>query len=199
MILLPRSSYILQNDHSMITYKPNFFNALESEEFFEFFLEKMPWVHDEAVIYGKHIVTKRKIAWYGDSGFDYNYSGKTRIAHIWTPELVALKRKLENHCGEIFNSCLLNLYHDGSEGMAFHSDDQNHLKPNSSVAIISLGAERYFKIRETKTRFLQSKTLLSSGSLLVMSGECQKHYQHEIPKMAAIKTPRISLTWRSMK
>jgi alkylated DNA repair dioxygenase AlkB len=185
--------------NSVVTYSPKFYTDEESEILFDLFLSETQWTHDEAFIYGKLITTKRKIAWFADSGFDYNYSGRSRIAQSWNPTLFAIKEKLEKDTQASYNSCLLNLYHDGTEGMAYHSDDQNHLIPDSPVAIISLGCERYFKLRETQNHSQQWKVLLEAGSLLVMSGESQKHFQHEIPKMAAAKTPRISLTWRSMK
>jgi alkylated DNA repair dioxygenase AlkB len=172
---------------------------LEARSCFDYFLSNLIWSHDEARIYGKTIITKRKIAWFADKDFDYNYSGISRIAQDWDPILLKIKAKLELETGCKFNSCLLNLYHNGAEGMAWHSDDQNHLDPEfTTVAIISLGAERFFKLRETVKKANQFKTTLEEGSLLLMLDQTQKYYQHEIPKMSAIKTIRISMTGRSM-
>jgi alkylated DNA repair dioxygenase AlkB len=198
-MLLDITLQTLIPDPCLTTYQGEFLSAVESQMLYDYFLHHIQWAHDKAVIYGKRIVTKREIAWFADSGFDYNYSGASRIAQPWDKKVLEIKEKLEYHTGSTFNSCLLNLYHDGSEGMAWHSDDQNHLEPDSPVAIISLGAERFFKLRETKDRDNQHKITLEQGSLLIMAGQTQAHWQHEIPKMAAIKTPRISLTWRSMK
>jgi alkylated DNA repair dioxygenase AlkB len=195
---------LIQNNHTLIpdpcltTYQNGFISLEESQLLYDYFLNHIQWAHDEAVIYGKRIITKREIAWFADSGFDYNYSGASRIAQPWDKKVLEIKEKLEYQTGAKFNSCLLNLYHDGSEGMAWHSDDQNLLEPDSPVAIISLGAERFFKLCETKAHENQRKLILEQGSLLLMTGQTQAFWQHEIPKMAVIKTPRISLTWRSM-
>jgi alkylated DNA repair dioxygenase AlkB len=210
MSLFQQPNILIDTNNSNVTYQPEFLAALESQEYFDYFLNNLIWSHDEARIYGKTIITKRKIAWFAEKDFDYNYSGISRIAQDWDPLLLKIKSKLEQETGCTFNSCLLNLYHDGKEGMAWHSDDQNHLDPESTtVAIISLGAERFFKLRETPTKnspaqgMSQSdrgtfKLTLEQGSLLLMLGQTQKYYQHEIPKMAAIQDIRISLTWRTM-
>jgi alkylated DNA repair dioxygenase AlkB len=197
MSLIPNKT-ILIGDPCLTTYQNNFLSEVEVAVFYEYFMTNIRWAHDEAVIYGKRIITKREIAWFADKGFDYNYSGASRIAQAWDKKVLEIKSKLENETGHTFNSCLLNLYHDGNEGMAWHSDDQNHLETDSPVAIISLGAERYFKLRETKIRDNQRKIVLEQGSLLIMAGQTQTYWQHEIPKMSGIKSPRISLTWRSM-
>jgi alkylated DNA repair dioxygenase AlkB len=200
MSIFNQSDIVLSTDNSLITYKDGFLSFEESQSLYEYFLNNLNWVHDEAVIYGKKIVTKRKICWFADSGFDYNYSGASRIANEWNPTVQNIKNTLETETGFGFNSCLLNLYPTGEQGMAWHSDDQNHLDPDSTtVAIISLGAERYFKVRETKLSSNQYKLLLEKGSLLLMQNQTQQYYQHEIPKMLAIKSPRISLTFRTMK
>jgi alkylated DNA repair dioxygenase AlkB len=197
MLLSTANQTLIQNP-CLTTYQSGFLSSEESEIYYNYFLNHIKWAHDEAVIYGKRIITKRKIAWFAGSGFDYNYSGASRIAQPWDKKVLEIKAKLEAQTGYTYNSCLLNLYHDGSEGMAWHSDDQNHLEPDSPVAIVSLGAERFFKLRETKARDNQRKITLEQGSLLLMTGETQAYWQHEIPKMATIKTPRISLTLRSM-
>jgi alkylated DNA repair dioxygenase AlkB len=199
MSLTPQNTTIIDANNSLVTYQSEFLTPLEVESLFEYFLQNLNWQHDTAKIYGKTIITKRKIAWFADSNLNYNYSGTNRVANgIWNDRVLEIKNKLEKATGFTFNSCLLNLYHNGTEGMAWHSDDQNHLEPDSPVAIISLGAERFFKLRETVKKDNHHKVTLEKGSLLLMLGETQKHYQHEIPKMAAIKEPRISLTWRSM-
>jgi alkylated DNA repair dioxygenase AlkB len=211
MSLIPQPNIIIDSNNSKVTYQPEFLTNLEARSCFDYFLSNLVWSHDEARIYGKTIITKRKIAWFADKDFDYNYSGISRIAQDWDPLLLKIKAKLEQEAGCTFNSCLLNLYHSGTEGMAWHSDDQNHLDPESTtVAIISLGAERFFKLRETPTKNSPAqgmsqgdkgtfKLTLEKGSLLLMREQTQKHYQHEIPKMSAIKDIRISLTWRTMR
>jgi alkylated DNA repair dioxygenase AlkB len=199
MSLISQNIILINQSNSKVTYQSEFLNNNESEILFNYLLNNIDWEHDKAKIYGKVIVTKRQIAWFADDNIGYNYSGENRTAKDWDSEVIKIKTKLEKSINFQFNSCLLNLYHNGSQGMAFHCDDQKDLQDDSAVAIISLGAERFFKIREAKNHPNQKKVLLEKGSLLLMTRDCQKHYQHEIPKMAAIKTPRISLTWRMMK
>lgn len=160
-------------------------------------LREIPWKNDEAVVFGKRIVTARKVAWYGDSNFSYTYSGTTKQALAWTDGLAALKTIVEQLTATRFNSCLLNLYHDGNEGMAWHSDDEKSLGKDSTIASVSLGAEREFRLKHKRTDERIS-VLLESGSLLVMKDTTQTHWLHSIPKSKKIKTPRINLTFRTM-
>lgn len=171
--------------------------ATDTRFFYETLLRDIPWKNDEAVIFGKRIVTARKVAWYGDSNFSYTYSGTTKQALVWTDELAALKSIVEKLSATRFNSCLLNLYHDGNEGMAWHSDDEKSLGRDSTIASVSLGAEREFRFKHKR---LDEKVsvLLESGSLLVMKGTTQTHWLHSIPKTKKIRTPRINLTFRTM-
>jgi alkylated DNA repair dioxygenase AlkB len=160
-------------------------------------LNNIAWRNDEAVIFGRHIVTRRKVAWYGDRSYSYAYSGKVRDALPWTPELRELKKIVEGICGGVFNSCLLNLYHKGDEGMAWHSDDEKTLEPDGAIASLSLGAERKFSFRHRGTRETVS-VQLETGSLLVMHGTTQTHWMHALPKTAKVMQPRINLTFRTM-
>lgn len=171
--------------------------AAESRHYLECFLNRIEWRNDEAVIFGRHIITKRQVAWYGDQSFSYAYSGKTRDALAWTPELLELKAKVESLTGKTFNSCLLNLYHNGDEGMAWHSDDEKTLEPDGAIASLSLGAERKFSFRHRKTRETVS-IILDAGSLLVMHGPTQTHWMHALPKTKKVTKPRINLTFRTM-
>jgi alkylated DNA repair dioxygenase AlkB len=165
--------------------------------YFEKLLSNIPWKNDEAVIFGKRIITARKVAWYGDSDFSYTYSGTTKQALVWTDDLTALKAIVEKLTGTRFNSCLLNLYHDGNEGMAWHSDDETSLGKDSTIASVSLGAEREFRLKHKRTEDKIS-VLLDSGSLLVMKDTTQTHWLHSIPKSKKIKAARINLTFRTM-
>lgn len=169
----------------------------EVRRHYDALLRDIPWKHDEAVIFGKRIVTARKVAWYGDSDFSYTYSGTTKQALAWTPELAELKTLVESLAGSRFNSCLLNLYHNGGEGMAWHSDDEKSLVRNSAIASLSLGAEREFRFKH-KRDGLKTSVLLESGSLLVMRNATQSHWLHSIPKSKKVISPRINLTFRTM-
>jgi alkylated DNA repair dioxygenase AlkB len=163
--------------------------------YFEKLLAEIAWQHDEVIIFEKHIMTKRKTAWYGDKAFTYSYSGTAKTALPWTTELLELKALIEKISGEHFNSCLLNLYHDGSEGMSWHSDDEKTIVKNSAIASMSLGAERKFSFRHKQTKETSS-LVLENGSLLVMKAATQHHWQHSLPKTVKITGKRINLTFR---
>ena len=169
----------------------------EAQDYLEVLLTTVPWRNDEAIICGKHIVTERKIAWYGDADYSYTYSGTTKTALAWTRELRALKGLVEGKTGTSFNSCLLNLYHDGNEGMGWHSDDEKSLGKNTAIASLSFGAERKFAFRH-KRNGESISIQLEDGSLLVMKGTTQTFWQHSVPKSAKITTPRINLTFRTI-
>jgi len=179
----------------------NYYGKIFSEKEADFYLEKLlstiEWKNDEAIIYGKHIITKRKAAWYGDSNYSYTYSNTTKHALPWTAELMVLKERVEELTKAKFNSCLLNLYHDGNEGMAWHSDDEKSLGKNTTIASLSFGAERKFSLKHKITKETVS-VLLESGSLLVMKGSTQTHWQHSLPKTTKVKTPRVNLTFRTI-
>ncbi len=169
----------------------------DSLEMAQALLDRIEWRNDEAVIYGKRIITKRKVAWYGDQPFSYTYSNTTKTALPWTPELQALKSLAEKHSGETYNSCLLNLYHDGSEGMAWHSDGEKDLRKNGAIASLSFGAERKFCFKHKKSGE-KIDVFLEAGSLLVMKGETQTHWLHRLPPTTKVHQPRINLTFRTI-
>lgn len=180
-----------------VLYYGVLFSKAEADRFLEYLLEQVAWRNDEAVIFGKRIVTKRKVAWYGDQPFQYTYSNTTKQALPWTPELLALKSKVEAQSGETYNSCLLNLYHDGSEGMAWHSDAERELKKNGAIGSLSFGSERKFAFKHKKTAETVS-LLLEHGSLLVMKDQTQTHWLHRLPPTKLSKKPRINLTFRTI-
>lgn len=169
----------------------------EADAFYRQLLQNIEWKNDEAVIFGKKILTKRKVAWYGDDNYEYTYSNSTKKAIPWTPELLKLKALAEEKTGEKFNSCLLNLYHSGDEGMAYHSDGEKDLKKNGAIASLSFGAERKFSF---KHKFTKEKVdlLLEHGSLLVMKDQTQSFWLHRLPPTKKVFTPRINLTFRTI-
>lgn len=165
--------------------------------YFDRLLNTIEWRNDEAIVFGKHFITKRKAAWYGDLNYLYTYSNTTKKALPWTKELLELKQITEDLTGSTFNSCLLNLYHDGEEGMAWHSDDERSLLKNSDIASFSFGAERKFSFRHKRTKETTS-IILESGSLLVMKETTQTNWLHSLPKSKKINRPRINLTFRTI-
>lgn len=180
-----------------VKYYGTLLSLASADEYFNKLLTGIDWKHDKAIIFGKLIVTKRKVAWYADQPFSYTYSKTTKRALPWTKELLRLKSLIEERTGEHFNSCLLNLYHDGSEGMAWHSDGEKDLQKDGAIGSLSLGAERKFSFKHKATKETVS-LVLEHGSLLVMSGTTQTYWQHRLPPTKKISEPRINLTFRSI-
>ncbi len=180
-----------------VFYYGEVMEATVADQFFNALLNTIEWKNDEVVIFGKRITTKREVAWYADAGYNYAYSNTTKEALPWTPELLALKQLVEDLSGDTYNSCLLNLYHNGGEGMGWHSDDEKTLEKDAAIASLSFGAERKFalKHRESKQKV---EVMLQHGSLLLMKGVTQTHWLHALPKSKKIKNPRINLTFRKM-
>lgn len=154
------------------------------------------WQNDEVVMFGKRLVLSRKMAWFGD--MPYAYAGAQKMPLRWNSSVLLLKKIVEDASGVSFNSCLLNYYADGSEGMGWHSDDERSLVPNAAIASLSLGAERNFRFKHRRTGETTS-VWLENGSLLVMAGETQTHWVHCLPKSKRVFGPRINLTFRVMK
>jgi hypothetical protein len=191
--LLPYLSFLPYD--GAVDYCPALFESGESLHLFGELLAGIPWQQDEVILFGEKRILSRKVAWMGDGEFTYTYSGTSKVAAPWTPALLTIKERVESECGNQFNSCLLNLYHDGSEGMGWHSDDEKTLGENPVIASVSLGAERIFKLKHRKSGEVVS-VLLQNGSLLVMKGATQHHWVHTMPKTKKITTPRINLTFR---
>lgn len=168
-----------------------------ADRYYEDMLTKVEWKNDEAIIFGRHLITKRKVAWYGDEGFSYTYSKITKRALPWTKTLSELKELTEQLSGTSYNSCLLNLYHSGEEGMAWHSDDEKTLAHDSAIASLSFGAERKFSFKHKQTKQKVSM-VLEHGSLLIMQGATQTNWLHRLPPTTKVKTPRINLTFRTI-
>lgn len=187
---------LLPNDGEAIYYG-RIFNSHEAQAYYKILLNTIEWKNDEAIIFGKHIVTKRKAAWYGDTNYEYTYSKITKRANLFTTELSKLKKKVEEITGATYNSCLLNLYHTGDEGMAYHSDNEKTLATNAAIASISFGAERKFSFKHKQTKQTVS-IVLQHGSLLVMKGSTQQNWLHRLPPAKKILTPRVNLTFRTI-
>jgi alkylated DNA repair dioxygenase AlkB len=180
-----------------VYYHSLIMDATRAAHYFDQLLATIPWQQDKVVIFGKQIVTARKVAWVGDPGCDYRYSGITRRVTPWTPGLLALKAVVEELSATSFNSCLLNLYHDGTQGMGWHSDNEPTLGIEPIIASLSFGAARKFCFRHKKTKQTVA-LMLDPGSLLIMRGATQTHWHHSLPKSALIHHPRINLTFRSI-
>ena len=181
----------------IVNYYGRVFTKENAQYYFDQLLNSIQWKNDETIIYGRHIITKRKVAWYGDAGHSYTYSKITRQALLWTIELLELKKRVEDLSQATFNSCLLNLYHNGDEGMGWHSDDEKELGENPVIASLSFGAERKFSLKQKLDKHTVS-VMLENGSLLIMKGETQTNWLHSLPKTKKVNGSRINLTFRTI-
>ena len=179
----------------------NYYGQLWTNEQADFYLNKLmktiDWRNDEVIIFGKKIITKREVGWYGERPFKYTYSNITKQALPWTKELLELKSTIENESGESFNSCLLNLYHNGDEGMGWHSDDEPDLMKDGAIASLSFGAKRKFVFKHKKSQ-VKVELFLEHGSLLIMKDTTQTFWVHTLPKSKKITSSRVNLTFRSI-
>lgn len=181
-----------------VNYYGQVLSSADADQYYEILLHTLAWKPDEAVIFGKHIFTKRMIAWYGDRNYAYSYSGIEKTALPWTAALLSLKALVEAKTGESYNSCLCNLYHNGSEGMAWHSDGEKDLKKHGAIASLTLGAERKFAFKHKQNKETISFNL-SHGSLLVMKDQTQDFWLHRLPPTTKIYGPRVNLTFRTIE
>ena len=191
------SNETIINKDGIAMYTDSLIPAEKSELFLLQLSKNIQWKNDESVIFGKHYTTRRKTAWYGDRPFNYTYSKIKRTALPWTNELLEIKHIVENNESTKFNSCLLNFYHDGDDGMGWHADNEKELKKNSVIASVSLGAERKFSFKHKKNKE-KIDLMLGNGSLLVMKEQIQNHWMHQLPKSKKVREPRINLTFRTI-
>ena len=181
----------------IVEYYGLVFKEENATNYFHLLLNGIKWKNDEVMIFGKQIITKRKVAWYADYEIEYVYSNAKKQGLTWTDDLLAIKAQVEQITNESYNSCLLNLYHDGEEGMGWHSDNEKSIVKNSAIASVSFGAERKFSLKHKSATETVSQ-ILANGSLLVMKGETQTYWLHALTKTKKVRSPRINLTFRKM-
>ena len=164
---------------------------------FESCLHDLNWETGFIKIFGKTHQIPRLQAWYADNEIEYTYSGKKLQRHNWNNLLLEIKEKIENITSFKFNSVLANLYRDGNDSMGLHSDDEKELGKKPVIASLSLGETReiYFKHKNKKLNLIIPQ---ASGQLIVMHGNTQEYWKHEIKKIKKIKKPRINLTFRNI-
>lgn len=195
----------LQLPDADIAFYPAFLEQQESDRLLTALTQTLDWRQDWITVYGRSLPQPRLTAWYGDAGKSYTYSGITMVPIAWTPLLLELKSTVETVCDagfsgfngfNGFNSVLLNLYRDGNDSMGWHSDDEAELGHNPVIGSLSLGGMRRFMLRHRSQKGLKHQLELTSGSLLLMQGTTQQHWQHHIPKTKRPVAPRINLTFR---
>jgi alkylated DNA repair dioxygenase AlkB len=180
------------------TYIPGFFDPEHCAALFASLQSTINWKEDQLLMFGKLITTKRKVAWVGDAGCSYTYSGVKKFPQAWTADLLHIKHKLESLTHSAFNSCLLNLYHDGDEGMGWHSDDEKELDSAAPIASVSLGGTRKFAFKHKLDKTSVS-LFLEDGSVLLMQPPTQEFWQHSLTKTKRPVAPRINLTFRAIR
>jgi alkylated DNA repair dioxygenase AlkB len=180
-----------------VYYYPEVFDEASSTNLMKVLQESLVWTSDQLMMFGKVITTRRKVAWVGDANCSYTYSGMQKNPQAWTPELLLIKARLEDIAKSEFNSCLLNLYHDGEDGMGWHSDDEKELDATAPIASLSFGSKRKFAFRNKEDKSTIS-LFLENGSALIMGAPTQDYWQHSLLKTKTITAPRINLTFRKI-
>ena len=180
-----------------VHYYGKIFTEEQSEIYYVKLFYEVNWQHDVIKIFGKEIITKRKVAFLGDEGISYKYSGKNKIAENWLKFILEIKSTVEQISGEKFNACLLNYYHNGSEAMSWHSDNEKEILKHSAIASVSFGAERKFGFKHNFSKE-EISLMLEKGSLLIMKDETQIYWKHKLYTNVKITEPRINLTFRTI-
>lgn len=176
----------------------DFLESAEADMFLKALIEETPWRDDKIVLFGKTVAQPRRTAWYGDPQKTYTYSGLKMSPLPWTPRLFYLKKKVERLAQTSFNSVLLNLYRHQRDSMGWHRDNEPELGRNPQIASISLGEPRPFVFRLHKDPSTKVRLDLPHGSLLLMSGETQHHWEHALPKRTRPMKERVNLTFRTI-
>lgn len=176
-------------------YFPNFLDWDTANDFLEAFKNTIEWKQESMNMYGKQVLFPRLTSWYGDNDKPYSFSGIKLSPHPWSKELLEIKELIEPICEVEFNSVLLNLYRDGNDSISWHTDAEKELGKNPLIASVNFGAERKFQIRHNETLEVH-EIILKNGSLLIMKGELQHFWKHQVPKQKGIIKERINLTFR---
>jgi len=179
-------------------FYPNFFSKAESDSFLKNLRSNIVWKQESMNMYGKKIDFPRLTAWYGNNDKPYSFSGITLQPLPWSSEILSIKSKIEPVAKTAFNSVLLNLYRDGNDSISWHTDAERELGTNPVIASVNFGATRKFQLRHIKTKE-KLEIELTHGSLLIMQGELQHFWQHQVPKTSKVVGERINLTFRVIK
>jgi len=190
-------TYVLQMPDADVEYHQNFLDADAGAALYQTLVEQTNWRQDAVKVYGKEHLTPRLTCWIGEPWMDYRYSNLTMHAQPWSETVLSVKQQIEDKTKESFNSVLLNYYRDGQDSNGWHSDDEPELGKQPIIASLSLGASRDFKLRHKHNKSLRHSISLEHGSLLIMRGDTQSHWQHHIPKRAKADG-RINLTFRTI-
>ncbi|WP_194850864.1 alpha-ketoglutarate-dependent dioxygenase AlkB family protein [Nonlabens antarcticus] len=181
-----------------VQYDGGFYAFAKAEQLFSTLQQEIPWRQNEITVFGKTYNEPRLTQLYGDDQMEYSYSGIAFKALEWSPAMKSIKEDVEKATGYRFNICLANFYRDGSDSNGWHADNEKELGRNPVIASISLGQERFFHLRHNKNKEWRYKFPLQNGSLLLMAGETQHTYKHQVAKTKHQIHPRINLTFRKV-
>ena len=196
---LDKNSSLIKADNLSVEYIENFFDFDQSQLYLKHLTNDIKWKREKIRMWGREIITKKRIAWYADEGKSYTYSGSTFHPEQWNKLLLEIKKYVEHYIKFQFNSVLLNEYPNGKVGMGWHSDDERELGIDPIIASLSFGANRDFIFKhKTDKSFENIKIHLKGGSLLLMLGSTQHHWKHSLPKRLKVREPRINLTFRKI-
>lgn len=197
--LFPSEKIVFDVPDAVIEYYPNFFEEAQAKEFFDKLYHEIPWQQDAITVFGKTHAQPRLTALFGNEGKPYSYSNIVMQPHSWNPLLMFIKNKIEEICNENFTTVLLNLYRNGKDSNGWHADNERELGRNPVIASVSFGSERSFHLQHNSIADAKLKITLGNGSLLLMKGETQHYWKHQIPKTSREINPRINLTFRIIK
>ncbi|WJN61026.1 alpha-ketoglutarate-dependent dioxygenase AlkB [Pseudomonas sp. SO81] len=192
-------SQVLQLPDAELDFRPHWVDVATADQWLQQLTAETPWEQPRLLIHGKHFPVPRLLAWYGDPEASYRYSGLLHQPLPWTPLLAEIRARVEEVAGQPFNGVLLNFYRDGNDSMGWHSDDESVLGRNPLVASLNLGGPRRFDLRRKGSGRIEHSLQLDSGSLLVMAGATQHHWQHQVAKTRKPVAPRINLTFRLIR
>ena len=184
-------------DSEFFEYHPEFIEPREADAFLQRLWKELEWCRKEITLFGRKVMQPRLIAWHGDPGSVYRYSGLLLRPQPWHPVLRVLKQRLEEFSGHPFNAVLANAYRDGRDSMGWHRDDEKELGHDPFIASLSFGADRRFLVREKGEK--STGVILGHGSLLVMKRGCQRRFQHALPKTGRDVGLRVNLTYREIR
>ena len=179
-----------------ITYYPNYLSVEKATNLFHTLLTETPWQHDDIKVFGKTYPQPRLTALYATNTKPYSYSNIIMYPHELTSSLSAIKQQIDATCNITFSTMLLNLYRDGKDSNGWHADNEPELGKNPIIASLSLGSERKFKLKHRTIKDAKQDIVLTHGSLLIMKGETQHFWLHQIPKTAKKVSERINITFR---
>ena len=199
MSLFPSEAQVLDLPKAEVIYYPNFLETKEAVSIFENLHKETPWQQDNITVFGKVYAQPRLTSLYANNSLPYSYSNITMHPHSFTPLIDSLRKRIEKHTKATYTTCLLNLYRNGKDSNGWHSDDEKELGMNPTIASLSIGANRLFKFRSKEDKSKIKSLIIESGSLLLMKGETQHNWQHQLPKTSKIVPPRINLTFRKIE